>query len=90
MSDSKTLGRAKVARMIATLDLVATAMILADEMQTPLNGDDLDHCMAIMHSMREELSKTYNLNITVLDSLKGDFSKHLTPAEEAELICEEL
>jgi hypothetical protein len=46
--------------------------------------------MAIMHSMRDELSKTYNLDITVLDSLKGDFSKHLTPAEEAELICEEL
>lgn len=89
MSDIQTLSRAKAARMIQTLDVIGlTLCVDCDANPTP------DHvkqsCISLLRMLRDDVASTYNLEITTLDSLTGDVSKCLTPAEEAELVCEDL
>jgi|Laugresu1bdmlbdd_1035124.scaffolds.fasta_scaffold83514_1 hypothetical protein len=89
MSDIQTLSRAKAARMIQTLDVIGMTLC-ADCDANPTPENVKQSCIALLRMMRDQVASTYKLEITSLDSLTGDVSKCLTPAEEAELVCDDL
>lgn len=86
---SQTLSRAKAALLIQTLDVIGVTLCTKIPDQE-LSESIMDSCISLLHGIRQEVAATYNLNIHAKDSIMGDVSKYLTPAEEAELICEEL
>jgi hypothetical protein len=84
-----TLSRAKAARIVQTLDIVGMTLCHdLDTNQVPM--EIRESSIALLRMIRDQIDKTYNLNIQAIDSVMGDVGKCLTPAEEAELVCEDL
>jgi hypothetical protein len=86
----ETLSRAKAIRMISSIDMVGMTLCVDTDNGT-YNNPVSDHLIAILSFMRRDLCKAYGLTINPLDSIQPDFFvKHLTPAESAELMLDEM
>jgi len=89
MSDTQTLSRAKAALIIQHIDLVGITLCLESQgMETTENLKT--STISTLRYVRDLLANAYGLKIETVDSLTNDIGKHLTPAEEAELICDDL
>lgn len=84
------LSKAKAALIVSNIDIIGLTMTI--EMETGTNTSPTSEAVvSILASIRKELTNTYNLDISAVDSFMGTaLSKCLTPEETAELMLEEI